>query len=83
MHWHQVCRLNGFELEKGEVVHPELIRAEIRMRGKTLTDLAREYNISPRVVSLALQKPSLAGEKAIADFLNRPLHELLDRKSVV
>ena len=57
-------------------MHPELIRAEIKMRGKTLTDVARLYDVSPKVVSLALYKPSLSGEKVIAAFLDRPLHEL-------
>lgn len=61
-------------------MHPELIKAEIRMRGKTLTDVAHQYEVSPRVVSLALQKPSLSGEKAIADFLEKPLHELFPER---
>lgn len=61
-------------------MHPELIRAEIRMRGKTLTDVAKQYEISPRVVSLALKKPSLSGEKAIAAFLGKPLHELFPER---
>lgn len=61
-------------------MHPELIRAEIRMRGKTLTDVARLYDVSPKVVSLALQQPSLSGEKVIAAFLNRPLHELFPER---
>lgn len=61
-------------------MHPELIRAKIRMRGKTLTDVARLYNVSPKVVSLALQQPSLSGEKAIADFLNIPLHKLFPKR---
>ena len=57
-------------------MHPELIRAEIKMRGKTLTDVAREYKISPIVVSLPLKEPSLSGEKAIASFLGKSLHQL-------
>lgn len=57
-------------------MHPELIRAQIKMRGKTLTDVAKLYAIHPKVVSLALYRPSLSGEKAIADFLDKPLHEL-------
>lgn len=61
-------------------MHPELIRAEIKMRGKTLSDLARQYEISPRVVALALKAPSLSGEKAIADFLGKPLHELWPKR---
>lgn len=61
-------------------MHPELIRAEIHMQGKTLTDVARLYDVSPKVVSLALKKPSLSGERAIAGFLNRPLHELFPER---
>lgn len=64
-------------------MHPELIRAEIKMRGNTLTDVARQYGISPRVVSLALKQPSLSGEKAIADFLGKPLHELFPKRWTV
>lgn len=61
-------------------MHPEMIRAKIRMRGATLTDVAREYGISPRVVSLALKQPSLSGEKAIAAFLNKPLYKLFPER---
>ncbi|EEP68072.1 hypothetical protein GCWU000324_02323 [Kingella oralis ATCC 51147] len=73
------CRLSDFYV-KGMDMHPELIRAEIRMRGKTLTDLARLYDVSPKVVSMALKQPSLAGEKAIATFLNKSLHELFPER---
>lgn len=61
-------------------MHPELIRAEIKMRGKTLTDVAREQKVSPKVVSLALYSPSLSGEKAIAAFLGKQLHELFPER---
>lgn len=61
-------------------MHPELIRAEIRMRGKTITDVAKEYKVSRKVVSLALTQPSLSGEKVIADFLGKPLHELFPKR---
>ena len=57
-------------------MHPELIRAEIKMRGKTLSDLARMYEVHPKVVSLALKSPSVSGEKGIAEFLEKPLYEL-------
>jgi hypothetical protein len=57
-------------------MHPELIRAQIRMRGKTLTGLAKDYDLHPRVVVKALSQPSLSGEKAISDFLNIPLYKL-------
>lgn len=79
------CRLSGFylvckECDRRFGMHPELIRAEIRMRGKTLTDVAKAHGISPRVVGLALRQPSLSGEKAIAAFLNRSLHELFPER---
>lgn len=57
-------------------MHPELIRAEIRMKGATLTDVAEMFGVSPKVVGRALKEPSLSGEKAIAYFLNRTLHDL-------
>ena len=57
-------------------MHPELIRAEIKMRGKTLSDLAWMYEVHPKVVSLALKSPSVSGEKVIAEFLDKPLYEL-------
>lgn len=61
-------------------MHPELIRAEIKMRGKTLTDVAEAHKVSLKVVSLALYSPSLSGEKAIAAFLDKPLHELFPKR---
>jgi len=73
------CRLSDFYV-KGMDMHPELIRAEIHMRGKTLSDVARLHNVSPKVVSMALKQPSLAGEKAIAAFLCAPLHELFPER---
>ena len=53
-------------------MHPELIKAQIRMRGKTLTQLALENKLSPTAVAAALRKPMLSGEKAIASFLGLP-----------
>lgn len=57
-------------------MHPEMIRAEIKMKGRTLTDVARLYELSPKVVMMALKKPSLSGELAIADFLGKSLDDL-------
>ena len=57
-------------------MHHELIKAEIRMKGSTLAEVAAMYGLSLQVVSLALKKPSLSGEKAIADFFKKPLHQL-------
>jgi hypothetical protein len=61
-------------------MHPELIYAEIKMRGKSLTELAVDYELDPTTVMKALKKPSLAGEKAISDFLNIPLHKLWPKR---
>ena len=46
------------------------------MAGYTLADVARETQTDPSTVRLALRKPSLAGEKAIAQIMGKPLHEL-------
>ena len=42
-------------------MHPELIKARLRMAGYTLADVARETQTDPSAVRLALRKPSLAG----------------------
>lgn len=64
-------------------MHPELIKARLRMAGYTLEDIAREAKIDSSTVRLALRKPSLAGEKAITRFLNKPLHELFPERWTV
>ncbi|KPN71634.1 helix-turn-helix domain-containing protein [Neisseria sp. 83E34] len=57
-------------------LHPELIRAHLRIKGYTLEDVAREAGIGATTVREALNKPSKAGEEAIAKILDKPLHEL-------
>ncbi|MFV2030553.1 helix-turn-helix domain-containing protein [Neisseria sp. S1] len=57
-------------------MHPELIKAKIGMKGMTLADVARNAQIGEHSVRAALRRPSLAGEKAIAEALNLNLHEL-------
>ncbi|MCG7655902.1 helix-turn-helix domain-containing protein [Wielerella bovis] len=57
-------------------MHPELIKAKLRMSGYTLADVARETDTDASAVRLALRKPSLSGEKAIAQIIKLPLHEL-------
>ena len=64
-------------------MHPELIKARLRMAGYTLADVARETQTDPSTVRLALRKPSLAGEKAIAQIMGRPLHELFPERWTV
>ena len=50
------------------------------MAGYTLADVARETQTDPSTVRLALRKPSLAGEKAIAQIMGKPLHELFPER---
>lgn len=57
-------------------MHPELIKAKLRMAGYTLADVARETEINEASVRKALRLPSLAGERAIAQIMKKPLHEL-------
>lgn len=57
-------------------MHPEMIKATLRMAGYTLADVARLHNVGEDSVRLALRKPSLSGERAIAQVMNKPLHEL-------
>lgn len=57
-------------------MHPEMIKAKLRMAGYTLSDVARIAQVDTSTVRLALRKPSLAGEKAIAAIMQKPLHEL-------
>lgn len=57
-------------------MHPELIKAHLRMKGYTLEDVAREAQLSSSAVRTALKKPSASAERAIAAKLNMPLHEL-------
>lgn len=49
---------------------PELIKYEIRSRGKTLADLAKAAGISRQTMSVALHaRASAKAEAVIADFL--------------
>ena len=57
-------------------MHPELIRAHLRMKGYSLDDVAKEAGIGATTVRQALSKPSTAGEKAISKILGEPLHKL-------
>lgn len=59
------------------------IKAEIERRGKTLTQLAKDYEVSDRTVRNALYSPSKKGEIIIAEFLNKPLHILFPERWTV
>lgn len=56
--------------------HKEDIKAAIRKRGKTMTQLAYESALNESTVRNALVRPVLAGEQAISAFLGIPAHEL-------
>ncbi len=56
--------------------HPELIKAEVRMRGTNLTKLAIENGMHRTALTKAIYEPLTKGEKIIAEFLGVSLHEL-------
>lgn len=56
--------------------HKEDIKAAIRKRGLTMTDLSVQYGLNPNSVRNCLGRPLISGERVVADFLGVPLHEL-------
>lgn len=56
--------------------HPELIKAEVRMRGTNLTQLAIDKGMHRTALTKAIYVPLTKGEQIISDFLGVPLHEL-------
>ena len=50
--------------------HPEEIKAAVRVRGRTLADLARNAGLADSSTRLALTLPRADAEKAISDFLS-------------
>jgi len=49
--------------------HPEDIKAAVRKKGWTLSELARTYGLSDVSVRRSLRKPHFYGELAIAEIL--------------
>jgi len=49
--------------------HPEDIKAAVRKRGHTLTDVARRAGLNDAATRLALTLPRAGAEQAIADVL--------------
>jgi Ner family transcriptional regulator len=64
-------KLNPTSLSGG---HPELVKAAVRMRGKTLTGLALQNGLSESCLRMTLLKPIPRGEQVIAAFLGIPAH---------
>lgn len=56
--------------------HPELIKAEVRMRGTNLTQLGLDHGLHRTTLTKALYEPQPKGEKVISEFLGVPLYEL-------
>lgn len=58
--------------------HPAEIICALKLRGESLASLARNTTpkLSRKTLSWALVKPHARANKAIADFLGVPLHEL-------
>ncbi len=53
-------------------MHPEDIKANIRKKGKTLTQLAKDNDISRVALSASFKKPMVTAEKVISKFLDIP-----------
>jgi Ner family transcriptional regulator len=56
--------------------HPEKVKAEVRMKGLTLTDLARRNGFSDSYLRSTLIRPLYRGEQIIARFLGVPAKEI-------
>lgn len=56
--------------------HPENIKAEVRKRGTTLTQLALDNGLYESACRIALRHPCYVGEQAIAAFLGKPASAL-------
>lgn len=59
-------------------MHPEQIKAELRMRGYTLSALADKLGITPCVVSqvVAGYRTSVPVKEAISRLLDKPIAEI-------
>jgi len=56
--------------------HREDIKAEVRKRGSTLAELAKNAGLAPASLSYALAKRHPRANRTIAEFIRVPLHEL-------
>lgn len=55
-------------------LHPEDIKAAIRKRGKTLSQLSRDNNLAVATVRCALKERIPKADKIISSFIETPLH---------
>lgn len=56
--------------------HPEDIKAAIRKRGMTLTELATRNGLDESACRAALKRPQPEADRVISAYLNQPLHTL-------
>ena len=56
--------------------HPEDIKAAVRKKGETLTNLALTNGMSEAACRVVLKRPGYAAEQIIADFIGVPAPEL-------
>lgn len=56
--------------------HPAMIKAEVEMRGMTLTRLALANGLDASACRVALRRPYLRAEQVISSFIGVPAHEL-------
>lgn len=56
--------------------HPEIIKAAVRVKGMTLTKLAKDAGLPEGTCRISLIRPHVEGDQVIASFLNVPLGEL-------
>lgn len=59
-----------------ENTHPEDLKAAIRKTGNTMEGLSVELGYSPAAVGIAIRRRWHEVRVGIAEFLDRPLHEL-------
>lgn len=60
----------------GSTPHKEDIKAAVRKRGTTLAALSLKVGLEERTVARSLSRPIPSANRAVADFLGRPLHIL-------
>lgn len=55
---------------------PYAIQAEVRRRGRTLAQLAREAGVDRSTVQTAIYRRQPTGNRIIASFLEKQVHEI-------
>jgi len=56
--------------------HPEDIKAAVRKKAGTMIELANRHGVSHSLIHAAIIRPQPSGNRIIADFLGKSVHEL-------